>query len=187
MIIDERHLVRRRGYQTQHVNRCGDRWTAGDLTVESRTPVVSRHRHRDKRRLGDLRRDSHQMMRRQQRETSDHDLVQQLNNRPLISIQLICVCLVTVIFVVTRIHQAVNFVRPLIFNFLTVQKWAIWLKCVVVDRLIIKAQNPAVCCMVNCQSCQQRNIVDFSKTVTFQLIVLSFIEEVYRLGHSPVY
>jgi hypothetical protein len=134
MIIDKRHLVRRRGYQTQHVNRCGDRLTAGDLTVESRTTVVLRHRHRDKRRLGDLRRDSHQMMRRQQRETSDHDLVQQLNNRPLISIQLISVCLVTVIFVVIRIHQAVNFVRPLIFNVLIVQKWAIWLKCVVVDQ-----------------------------------------------------
>jgi hypothetical protein len=114
------------------------------LTVESRTPVVSRHRHRDNRRHGDLRQDSNKMMRPQQRETSDHAVVQQLNNRQLISIQLISVCLVTVIFVVTRIHQAVNFVRPLIFNVFIVQKWAIWLKCVVVDQ-----QLRAIYCIVN--------------------------------------
>jgi hypothetical protein len=134
MTTDKRHLVRRRGYQIQHVNRRGDRWTAGDLTVESRTTDVSRRRHRDNRRHGDLQHDSNKMMLRQQRETSDHDMIQQHNNRQHISIQLISVCLVTVIFVVTHIHQAVNFVRPLTFNVFTVQNWAIWPKCVVVDQ-----------------------------------------------------
>jgi hypothetical protein len=51
-----------------------------------------------------------------------------------ILIQLISVCMVTVIFVVTHTHQAVNFVRPLIFNGFSVQNWAIWPKCVVVDQ-----------------------------------------------------
>jgi hypothetical protein len=77
---------------------------------------------------------SHQMMRRLQRETLDHDLVRQLHSKPHISIRFISVCLVTVIFVVIHIHQAVSFVRPLILNVLTVQKWVIWQKCVVVDQ-----------------------------------------------------
>jgi hypothetical protein len=97
MTTDKRHYVRRRGYQALQVNRRGDRLTTGDLSVESQTPDVLRSRHRNNRRHGDLQRDSNKMMRRQQRETSDHDMLQQHNNGEHISIQLISICLVTVI------------------------------------------------------------------------------------------
>jgi hypothetical protein len=143
-IPDNRHLVRRRGHQTSHVNRRGFKWTAGDSTVEKWTTVVSRRQHRNKRHLGDRRQDSRPMMRRLLRELLVLALVRQLLNKIRISIQFISVCLVTAIFVAIHIHEAVNFVRPPIFNVSIVQKWAIWPKCVVVAQ-----QRQVILRMVN--------------------------------------